>query len=71
MKWRICIRDRELAKELGDPDIGEVEADTLEEAIEKASQDGEVVSKSRMGGLWAYFTPLVQHDTRNFEQASQ
>jgi hypothetical protein len=54
-RWNICFADREYACYLGDPDLGQMEADTQEEALEKAWADREI-SRRRFGhtcGLWA------------------
>ena len=56
MKWNICFADREYARAHNDPDLGQVEAETQAEAIEKAWQDKEI-ARRRFGhtaGLWAY-----------------
>ena len=56
MRWNICFADREYAREIGDPDLGQVEADTQEEAIEKAKRDPAITRRAagHCVSLWAY-----------------
>jgi len=56
MKWTICFADREYAREVGDPDLGQVEAATQEEAIKQAHADREIARRTfgHCAGLWAY-----------------
>jgi hypothetical protein len=64
MKWSICFADREYARSVGDPTLGQVEADTQAEAIETAWQDREI-ARRRFGhsaGLWAYPTREQQQE---------
>ena len=57
MKWSICFADREYERECTNgKDLGQVEARTREEALEKARQDAEI-SRRTFGHcceLWAY-----------------
>lgn len=53
-QWAIYIGSRELAKEMNDPLLGIVEADTKEQAEEIATKTGEIASKAVAGaGFWA------------------
>jgi hypothetical protein len=56
MIWTICFADREYAREHGDPDLGQVEAATREEALQKARNDPGIVRRTfgHCAGLWAY-----------------
>lgn len=62
MKWTICFADREYARQLGDPDLGEVEADSQEQAVEKAYADRAIARRTfgHCATLWAY--PSRQRD---------
>lgn len=63
MKWTICFADREYAREQGDPDLGDVEANSRDEAIEKAWADKEIARRAsgHCASLWAY---LARPDRR-------
>lgn len=56
MKWSICFADREYARQHDDPILGQVEAATREEALERARQDAEIARRTfgRCCELWAY-----------------
>lgn len=52
--YRIYYQSRELARELGDPLLGTVEAESAEEAVQKAERDPGIISKAMpCCGLWA------------------
>jgi len=57
-RWTICFADREYARLQGDPDLGEVIADTPEEAINKAWADKDIARRAfgHCASLWAYPT---------------
>ncbi len=53
-KYDIHYQSRELAKELGDPLLGTVEADTAEEAVRKAERDPRIGRRAMpCATLWA------------------
>jgi hypothetical protein len=53
-QWAIYIGSRELAREMNDPLLGIVEADTKEQAEDIAAKSGEIAGKAVAGGgLWA------------------
>ena len=53
-RWAIYIASREMAREIGDPLLGTVEADSKDQAEELAAKDGEIASRAVAGGgLWA------------------
>ncbi len=53
-RFDIFYESRELAKELGDPLLGTVEATTPEEAVRKAERDPEISRRAMpCAGLWA------------------
>ena len=52
--YRIYYQSRELAKELGDPLLGTVEAASPEQAVEKAGRHPEITRRAMpCAGLWA------------------
>jgi len=52
--YRIYYESRELARELGDPLLGTVEAESAQEAVRKAERDPEIRRKAiPCCGLWA------------------
>jgi hypothetical protein len=53
-KYHIHYESRELAKELGDPLLGTIEADTPEEAVRKAERDPKIGRRAMpCARLWA------------------
>jgi hypothetical protein len=52
--FRIYYQSRELARELGDPLLGTVQAASAEEAVEKAQHDPDITRKAMpCCSLWA------------------
>jgi hypothetical protein len=52
--YRIYYESRELARELGDPLLGTVQAESAEEAVKKAQRDPEITRKAMpFCSLWA------------------
>ncbi len=52
--FRIYYQSRELARELGDPLLGTVQAASAEEAVEKAGRDPDITRKAMpCCSLWA------------------
>jgi hypothetical protein len=52
--WCIYYESRELARELGDPLLGTVQAASAAEAVKKAGRDPEIIRKAMpCCGLWA------------------
>jgi hypothetical protein len=52
--YRIYYESRELARELGDPLLGTVQAASTEEAVQKAWRDPEILRRAMpCCGLWA------------------
>jgi hypothetical protein len=52
--YRIYYESRELARELGDPLLGTVQAESAEEAVQKAERDPDITRKAMpCCGLWA------------------
>jgi hypothetical protein len=52
--YRIYYESRELARELGDPLLGTVQAESAEEAVKKAGRDPDITRKAMpCCGLWA------------------
>lgn len=52
--WNIYYQSREFAKEMGDPLLGQVQAENAEEALARAERDPEIACKAYPGaGLWA------------------
>ena len=53
-RWAIYFASREFARERGDPLLGTVEAQSKEQAEERAARDGDIASRAYPGaGLWA------------------
>ena len=53
-KYDIHYESRELARELGDPLLGTIEADSPEEAVQKAERDPQVGRRAMpCAALWA------------------
>jgi hypothetical protein len=53
-RYEIFYESRELARELGDPLLGIVEAESAEEAVRAAERDSEITRKAMpCAGLWA------------------
>jgi hypothetical protein len=53
-RFDIYYESRELARELGDPLLGTVEAETAEEAVRKAHRDQEIGGRAMpCAALWA------------------
>ncbi len=53
-KYHIHYESRELARELGDPLLGTVEAETPEEAVRKAERDPQIGGRAMpCAALWA------------------
>ena len=53
-KYDIHYESRELARELGDPLLGTIEADSPEEAVRKAERDPQVGRRAMpCAALWA------------------
>ena len=52
--YGIYYQSRELARELGDPLLGTVQAESAEEAVKKAERDPDIIRKAMpCCGLWA------------------
>jgi hypothetical protein len=52
--YRIYYQSRELARELGDPLLGTVQAESAEEAVKKAEQDPQITRRAMpCCSLWA------------------
>jgi hypothetical protein len=52
--YRIYYESRELARELGDPLLGTVQAESAAEAVQKAERDPDIIRKAMpCCGLWA------------------
>ena len=61
--YRIYYQSRELARELGDPLLGTVQAASAEEAFEKAQRHAEITQRAMpCASLWAV---RVKEDRRN------
>lgn len=59
--WNIYYESREFAREMGDPLLGRVEAESFEEAVEKAWKALEIAGKVVFGaGLWAVRKDLIE-----------
>lgn len=53
-KYHIHYESRELAKELGDPLLGTVDADTADDAVRKAERDPKIGRRAMpCAALWA------------------
>ena len=52
--YGIYYQSRELARELGDPLLGTVQAESAEEAVKKAERDADIIRKAMpCSSLWA------------------
>jgi hypothetical protein len=66
--YHIFYESRELARELGDPLLGTVEAETPEEAVRKAERDPDIARKAMpCCGFWAVRARIEDH-RRGYKQ---
>jgi hypothetical protein len=70
--WHVYYADREFARVQGDPRLGVVEAQTREEALEKAAKDASVRSRMVAGaGLWVIEREVEERNRRIFRDGGR